>query len=73
MMKWMSNAALEYIGQAGLGYTFDALDEKRSSANRYSEAVQLFRFVSIICLPSELTDNFVFFCVLFIFLSTNEA
>ena len=39
VMKWMSRAALEYIGQGGLGYSFDALDE--SKTNKYSEAVTM--------------------------------
>lgn len=38
-MKWISRAALEYIGQAGLGYSFDALDEKK--VNTFSEAVKM--------------------------------
>ena len=40
-MKWMSRAALEYIGQGGLGYTFEALDE--SKTDTYSEAIKIFR------------------------------
>ncbi|KAH8119663.1 cytochrome P450 [Phellopilus nigrolimitatus] len=39
VMKWMSRAALEYIGQGGLGYTFEALDD--SVPNKYSEAIKL--------------------------------
>lgn len=38
-MKWVSRAALEYVGQGGLGYSFDALDE--SQTNTYSEAIKL--------------------------------
>lgn len=37
-MNWMSRAALEYIGQGGFGYSFDALDD--SQTNSYSEALK---------------------------------
>ena len=30
-MSWFSRAALEYIGQAGFGYKFNALHDKESS------------------------------------------
>lgn len=40
VMLWMSRAALEYIGQGGLGYSFDALNEH--STNTYSEAIKMF-------------------------------
>ena len=40
-MKWMSRAALEYIGQGVLGYTFEALDETKTDT--YSEAIKIFR------------------------------
>lgn len=43
MMKWLSRAALEYIGQGGLGYSFDSLDE--SKTNDYSEAIKMLMFV----------------------------
>ena len=39
VMNWTSRAALEYVGQGGLGYTFDALDE-RQQKNEYSEAIK---------------------------------
>ncbi|TDL20046.1 cytochrome P450, partial [Rickenella mellea] len=39
LMPWMSRTALEYIGQAGLGYSFDALDESKS--NEYSESIRM--------------------------------
>ena len=42
---WMSRAALEYIGQGGLGYSFDALDENKT--NKYSEVVREFRYFTI--------------------------
>ncbi|KAH8115673.1 cytochrome P450, partial [Phellopilus nigrolimitatus] len=38
VMAWVSRAALEYIGQGGLGYSFDALDERET--NTYSEALK---------------------------------
>ena len=31
VMKYLSRAALEYIGQGGLGYSFGSVDGKRSS------------------------------------------
>ena len=37
--NWTSRAALEYIGQGGLGYSFDALD-KNMPRNEYSEAIK---------------------------------
>ena len=40
MSTWMSRAALEYIGQGGMGYQFDALDVAKT--NRYHDAVKLF-------------------------------
>jgi hypothetical protein len=40
VMMWMSRAALEYIGQGGLGYSFDALDEKKE--NRYNQVIKMF-------------------------------
>jgi cytochrome P450 len=38
MLYWVSRAALEYIGQAGLGYSFDNLEE--SDDNEYSRAAK---------------------------------
>ncbi|KAH8114788.1 cytochrome P450 [Phellopilus nigrolimitatus] len=38
VMMWMSRAALEYVGQGGLGYTFDTLDDKKS--NNYSDTMK---------------------------------
>lgn len=37
--RWMSRAALEYIGQGGLGYSFDALDDTKQ--NEYNEAANM--------------------------------
>ena len=51
-MKWMSRAALEYIGQGGLGYTFEALDE--SKTDTYSEAIKMFVFVPMYILRNNL-------------------
>ena len=36
MSTWMSRAALEYIGQGGMGYQFDALDTAKT--NKYHDA-----------------------------------
>lgn len=41
-MKWLSRAALEYIGQGGLGYAFNALDE--SKKDTYSETLKAFGY-----------------------------
>ncbi|KAL5524315.1 hypothetical protein ACEPAF_9455 [Sanghuangporus sanghuang] len=41
VMNWTSRAALEYVGQGGLGYSFDALDE--SQTNEYSDALKDFQ------------------------------
>ncbi|KAF7432814.1 cytochrome P450-dit2 [Pleurotus ostreatus] len=38
MLNWMSRTALEYIGQGGLGYSFDSFNQK--SINPYSQAVK---------------------------------
>lgn len=43
-MMWMSRAALEYIGQGGLGYSFDALDE--SKKNTYSEVIKMLGYAT---------------------------
>ncbi|EIM80363.1 cytochrome P450 [Stereum hirsutum FP-91666 SS1] len=40
MMEWMSRLALELVGQGGLGYSFNALDE--NVRNEYAEAVREF-------------------------------
>ena len=40
MSTWMSRAALEYIGQGGMGYQFNALDMAKT--NKYHDAVKLF-------------------------------
>jgi len=39
LLSWSSRAALEYIGQGGFGYSFDALHE--SKTNQFGEAVRL--------------------------------
>ncbi|KAK7683149.1 hypothetical protein QCA50_013822 [Cerrena zonata] len=39
VMKWMSRGAFEYVCQAGLGYTFSALDP--SKTNEFTEAVKM--------------------------------
>ena len=36
MTAWMGRAAMEYIGQGGMGHTFNSLEE--GEANRYLEA-----------------------------------
>ncbi|KAL5492757.1 hypothetical protein ACEPAI_4204 [Sanghuangporus weigelae] len=45
LMSLLSRAALEYIGQAGFGYTFNALhDEKSSEYGKYTEKLFLLVF-----------------------------
>jgi len=44
MLHWMSRAALEYIGQGGLGYSFRNLDDE-GEPNEYSHAVRDFTYV----------------------------
>ncbi|KLO13021.1 cytochrome P450 [Schizopora paradoxa] len=41
IMKWLSRAALELIGQAGLGYTFHALDDTKTDS--YSETLKRYQ------------------------------
>ena len=38
ILNWMSRAALEFVGIGGLGYSFEALDEK--SENVYGKATK---------------------------------
>lgn len=40
MLQWMSRAALELIGQTGIGHSFDPLTEDVSDA--YADAVKNF-------------------------------
>lgn len=40
MCIWMGRAAMEYIGQGGMGYSFDSLDETKT--NKYHEAAKSF-------------------------------
>jgi hypothetical protein len=44
MLRWLSRTALEYIGQGGLGYSFENLDENGRS-NVYARVVKDFLFV----------------------------
>ena len=37
--EWMTRVALEIIGQGGLGYSFETLDETKS--NQYAAAVKM--------------------------------
>lgn len=54
MSTWMSRAALEYIGQGGMGYEFDALDQNKT--NKYHDAVKLFVYCPILCEPLAVAD-----------------
>ena len=40
MVMWMGRTALELVGQAGLGYSFDKLTEE--SANEFGAALKAF-------------------------------
>ncbi|THH09099.1 hypothetical protein EW145_g2244 [Phellinidium pouzarii] len=52
VMSWMSRAALEFIGQGGLGYTFGALDEGKRNA--YSESIRLLSYTNFsLMLPRQ--------------------
>lgn len=37
--EWMTRVALEIVGQSGLGYSFETLDETKS--NQYAAAVKM--------------------------------
>ncbi|KAH8109751.1 cytochrome P450 [Phellopilus nigrolimitatus] len=53
VMSWMSRAALEYVGQGGLGYTFEALSGTKT--NTYSEAIKLLSLTNFsLMLPRQL-------------------
>lgn len=43
VMKWLSRAALEFIGQGGLGYTFHSLDDTKKDS--YSETLKRLGYV----------------------------
>ena len=38
MLDWMSRTALEYIGQGGLGYSFDSFNQR--SIDQYTAAIK---------------------------------
>ena len=45
MVSWMGRAALEIVGQSGLGHSFDPL--VADTKDEYTEAVKSFMYVSI--------------------------
>ena len=57
MLSWMSRTALELIGQAGLGYSFDPL--VTDTADDIGYAIKIFQYVlslssaSLVCLSSH--------------------
>lgn len=63
ILGWMSRAALELIGQAGIGYSFDPLTEDVPDA--YADAVKNFACVSLYCLCSKDSAEvmFVYACI----------
>ena len=52
MLTWMGRTALELVGQAGLGWSFDPLVED-TVENNLGTAVKSFMYVSSRCLPTE--------------------
>ncbi len=46
VMNWMSRVALEYIGQGGLGYSFDAFNENKTDT--YSDAIKMLGSVVVL-------------------------
>ena len=49
MSEWTGRAALEIIGQAGLGYSFDPLIDEQP--NQYAAALKKFTYASYRLLP----------------------
>ena len=47
MVNWMGRTALELMGQAGLGYSFDPLVE--DSTDAYGTALKTFMWVAMLC------------------------
>lgn len=47
MLAWMSRTALELIGQAGMGYSFDDLEDE-ANAHPYVQAIK-----GLSCVPSN--------------------
>ena len=47
MLQWMSRTALELIGQAGVGVSFDPLTEDKE--NPYADAMKAFQYVFMYC------------------------
>lgn len=45
ILSWMARTALELIGQAGLGYSFDPL--VADSADKFAAAIKMLQYVSV--------------------------
>lgn len=58
VMGWFSRAALEYIGQGGLGYSFESLDLNKK--NVYGDAVKMFVYVSLPILSTFIHGTRIF-------------
>lgn len=59
MKEWMTRVALEIIGQSGLGYSFETLDESKS--NQYAIAVKMLLCVIItIVVHFDRSTNFIY-------------
>lgn len=49
VLHWMTRTALELIGQSGMGYSFDTLEDE-NDYHPYSRSVKRFMCVSVFCL-----------------------
>jgi len=47
VMDWMSRMSLEAIGQAGFGYSFQALDDVEEKENRFKSALKQLGWVKL--------------------------
>jgi len=45
VMSWMSRVALELVGQAGLGYSFNTLQGPEAGENAYAVAMKRLMYV----------------------------
>lgn len=57
VLRWMSRAALELVGQAGLGYSFDPLTHE--VPNQYAEALKSFSYALLLQTIGRRLVNFL--------------
>lgn len=57
VITWISRAALEYIGQGGMGYSFEALDESKTSEYNDAVAELLYVYFSLARLSALMKVN----------------